>query len=145
MSIDHGTFLVVMKIKSLILFSTVEYQLLTYLAILRKLRIDARKINVVTQDFYTDDFRYCFMTINLEGEIEASKCYDVGILEDGKFVFNFIVTMLKTAMRSSSTVTPTKGVERQEMEVNNFTEEVWDMPDIVEDDEDDDYVSLPSI
>jgi hypothetical protein len=63
----HGTFLVAMEAKRPDLFSSAEPQLLTYLAILRELRIRAGKTNAVTQGFYTDGYQYRFMAINADG------------------------------------------------------------------------------
>ncbi len=121
----HGTFLVAMEAKRRELFSSAEPQLLTYLAILRELRIKAGKTNAVTQGFYTDGYQYRFMAINADGEVESSALYDVLTPEGGKTVFNFIVTILDSAMKCSPTVTPTKAVEQQEKEISNFTGGVW--------------------
>ena len=49
----HGTFLGAMEAKQRDLFSTAEQQLLTYLTILRELRIRTRKTNTTTQGFCT--------------------------------------------------------------------------------------------
>ena len=121
----HGTFLVAMEAKRRDLFSTAERQLLTYLAILRETRIRAGKVNAVTQGFYTDGYRYCFMAINADGNVESSPPYDVMNPEGGRTVFNFIVSILESAIKSSPTVTPTKASEQRENEIGDFGGEVW--------------------
>lgn len=121
----HGTFLVAMEAKRRDLFSNAELQLLTYLAILRELRLRAGKTNTATQGFYTDGFRYCFMAINPDGQVESSLPYVVTNPEGGKTIFNFIVTILESAIKCSPTVTPTKVPEQREKENSNFTAEVW--------------------
>lgn len=55
------------------LFSCAESQLITYLAILRELRIRAKKTNAATQGFYTDGYLYRFMSIDADGEIWESQ------------------------------------------------------------------------
>lgn len=121
----NGTFLVAMKAKRRGLFSTTERQLLTYLAILRELRIRAGKINSVTQGFYTHGFRYCFMAIDVDGQVQSSASYDVLAPQGGKTIFNFIVTILESAMDCSPTVTLTKATEQRDKEVNDFSDEIW--------------------
>jgi len=121
----HGIFLVAMAAKRRDLFSTAELQLLTYLAILRELRIRAGKTNTVTQGFYTDGYRYCFMAINADGEVESSMTYDFMNPEGGKTIFNFIVTILESAMKTSPTVKPTEAAEQRDKETDNFTADVW--------------------
>lgn len=121
----HGTFLVAMEAKRPVLFSTAESQLLTYLAILRELRIRAGKTNAVTQGFYTDGYLYRFMVIDADGEIGRSPIYEIQERRGLKTVFNFIVTILETALKSSPTVTPTKAGEQCDNEINNFGREIW--------------------
>jgi hypothetical protein len=169
-SVQDGTFLVAIDAKRRELFSTAETQLLTYLAILRKQQKSAGKINAVIQGFYTNGYRYCFMTINTEGIVDASRtfnihnprceglsptawwslslpqpkgtnrwlvghrsqrtiytCLDQGPdTQDTKTVFNFIIAILESAIKSSPNVSPTKPTARQEKEVSNYREEVWD-------------------
>lgn len=147
----HGTFLVAMEAKRRDLFSTAERQLLTYLAILRELRIRAGETNAITQGFYTDGYRYCFMAINTDGEVESSVPYDVMNPEGGKTIFNFIVTILESAMKCSPTVTATKAAEQRDKEINNFTGDVWSKvyvpylssPQIESDEEDEEFGDMP--
>jgi len=63
----HGTFIVAMEAKRRGLSSSAEPQLLTYLAILRELRIRAGKTNAVARGFSTDGYRYRFMAIDADG------------------------------------------------------------------------------
>lgn len=121
----HGTFLVAMEAKRRGLFSSAESQLITYLAILRELRIKAKKTNAVTQGFYTDGYRYCFMAVDADGEIGESPVYDIRERQGRKTVFNFVVTILETALKCSPTVTPTRAGEQRDKEINNFSGEIW--------------------
>ncbi len=149
----HGTFLVAMAAKRRDLFSTAERQLLTYLAILRELRIRAGKTNAVTQGFYTDGYRYCFVAINADGKVESSVPYDVMNPEGGKTIFNFIVSILESAMKTSPTVTSTKAAEQRDKEINNFTGDVWSKvyvpylssPQIESDGEDEEFSDMPRL
>ena len=151
--VAHGTFFVVMEAKQRDLFSSAERQLLTYLAILRELHIRAGKTNAVTQGFYTDGYRYCFMAINADGQVESSLPYDVRHPEGGKTVFNFIVTILESAMKCSPTVTPTKAAEQRDKEISNFTGEVWlkvyvpylSSPQIKSDGEEEEVMDMPPL
>ena len=125
--IAHGTFFVAMEAKRYELFSCGQSQLLTYLAILRELRIRAGKTNTIVQGFYTDGYRYCFMAMDAEGEIEKSPIYDISGQQDRKTVFNFIVIILEIALKSSPTVTPTKAGQQRDKEINNCDGEIWSM------------------
>lgn len=78
-----------MEAKRRDLFSSAEKQLLTLLAILRELRLRAGKRNVVTQGFYTDEYRYCFMATNSDGMVEISVLYDVMSAEGGEDSLKF--------------------------------------------------------
>ena len=149
----HGTFLVAMVAKQRDLFSTAERPLLTYLAILRELRIRAGETNVVTQGFYTDGYRYCFMAINADGQVESSVPYNVLNPEGGKTIFNFIVTILESAVKCPPTVTPTKAAEQRDKEISNFTGEVWSKvygpylssPLIESDGEEEEFMDMPRL
>lgn len=116
-----GAVLVAVEAKRLETFSQAESQLLTYLAILRQLRLHACKINPVVQGFYTDGTQYKFLGITNDGEVSTSRTYDIRDGADMKTVFNFIVTIMVTASRSSPNTSPDKtgrGVQR-------FHKEVW--------------------
>lgn len=67
------------------------------------------------------------MTIDADGEIQQSSIYDINGKLDRKTVFNFVVTILETALKSSPTVTPTKAGKQRGKEINNFDEEIWSM------------------
>ena len=125
--IAYGTYLVAIEAKRYELFGCGQSQLLTYLAILRELRIRAGKTDTVAQGFYTDGYIYCFMAIDADGEIERSPIYDISLLHGRKTVFNFVVTILETALKSSPTVTPTKAGKQRDEEINNFKGEIWSM------------------
>lgn len=119
-----GAVLVAVEAKRLETFSQAESQLLTYLAILRQLRIHAGKINPVVQGFYTDGTQYKFLGITNDGEVFTSRTYDTRDPDDMKTVFNFIVTIMLTASRSTPNVSPEKGLQRQ-ASLERFHKTVW--------------------
>ena len=125
--IAHGTYLVAIEAKRYELFSCGQSQLLTHLAILRELCIRAGKTNIIAQSFYTDGYWYCFMAVDVDGKIERSPIYDISSQQDRKTVFNFIITILEAALKSSPTVTPAKADEQHDKEINNFEGEIWSM------------------
>jgi hypothetical protein len=122
---DEGTLLIAMKAKQRSEFSKGEAQLIAYLAILREDRLRMRKTNVVTQGFYSDGSRFAFICITADGTIELSSIFDIKLEKGLKAVFNFIVTMMVTAMKSTPNATPTKPGPLREKEVNRFQDEVW--------------------
>jgi len=122
---QHGTFLVAAEAKREGLFSTAKTQLLTYMAILREQRKRAGKKNTTIQGFYTDGYLYRFMSIDNEGVVEESPHYSIMSPQGGKTIFNFIVTILESAMKSSPNVSPTKDAEKRENEIANYRGEVW--------------------
>jgi hypothetical protein len=122
---DEGTLLIAMEAKQRSEFSKGEAQLIAYLAILRENRLRAKKTNIITQGFYSDGARFAFIYITADGIIEKSAIFDINLARDLKIVFNFIVTMMETAMKRTPNATPTKPGQLQEKEVNQFEDEVW--------------------
>jgi hypothetical protein len=122
---DKGTLLVAMEAKQRSEFSRGEAQLIAYLAILREHRLRARKTNIITQGFYSDGMRFAFICITADGIIEKSAIFEINFARDLKMVFNFIVTMMETAMKSTPNATPTKPGQLQEKEVDHYKDEVW--------------------
>jgi len=122
---DEGTLLVVMEAKQRSEFSKGESQLIAYLAILRENRLRARKTNIITQGLYSDGSRFAFVYITADGTIKRSRIFDIEFERDLKMVFNFIVTMIETAMKSTPNAIPTKPGQQREKEVNHFEDEVW--------------------
>lgn len=121
-----GAVLIAVEAKRRENFGQAEAQLLTYLAILRELRINAGKQNPVVQGFFTDGARYTFMAIKNDGEVLRSRPYEVNVHDQGdlKIVYNFIVTLLETACRSTPTTSPVKSEKKAE-EVKGFNSLVW--------------------
>lgn len=74
--------------------------------------IPKNQINTVTQGFYTGWYQYCFIVIDADGEIRQSRIYKIQERQGRKNVFNFIVTILETALKSSPIVTHTKAGEQ---------------------------------
>lgn len=121
-----GAVLIAVEAKRRENFGQGEAQLLAYLAILRELRINVGKQNPVVQGFFTDGARYTFMAIKNDGEVHRSRPYEINLDDQGdlKTVFNFIVTLLETACRSTPTASPVKG-EKKQKEVKGFENLVW--------------------
>lgn len=122
---DERTLFVAIEAKQRSEFSNGETQLITYLAILRENRLRAKKRNVRTQGFYSDGERFAFISISQDGIIQKSRIFDITEDDDLKIVYNFITTMMETALKSSPTSSPTKQGEKQEEEINCYHDEVW--------------------
>jgi hypothetical protein len=122
---DEGTLLIAIEAKQRSEFSKGEAQLIAYLAILRENRLRARKTNIITQGFYSDGSRFAFICIIADGTIERSPIFDIEFERDLRIAFNFIVTMMETAMKSTPNVTPTKPGKLREKEINPLEDEVW--------------------
>jgi len=121
---DEGALLIAIEAKQRSEFSKGEAQLIAYLAILRESRLRAKKTNIITQGFYSDGERFAFICITANGGIEQSPIFNINWEEDLKIVFNFIVTMMETAMKSTPNASPTKPGQLQEKEINHFEDEV---------------------
>ncbi len=122
---DKGALLAAIEAKQESEFSKGKAQLITYLAILRENRLRAKKTNIITQGFYSDGSQYAFICIAADGTINRSRIFDIGLASDLKMVFNFIITMMETAMKSTPNASPTKPGPLQEKEVGQFGGEVW--------------------
>jgi hypothetical protein len=122
---DEGTLLIAIEARQRSEFSKGEAQLIAYLAILRENRLRARKTNIITQGFYSDGSWFAFICITADGTIERSQIFEIDFERDLKMVFNFIVTMMETAMKSTSNASPTKPGQLREKEINHFEDEVW--------------------
>jgi hypothetical protein len=97
-----------------------QCQLLTYFAMVRALRMQNEKKNAPVQGFYSDGEFYRFMAIDPGGHVRYLKLYDTEF--ELQTIFNWILTMLETAARSSPTTTPAKpGLER-DSEINRYRE-----------------------
>lgn len=104
-------------------FGGAEVQLLTFLAMLRQLRIDAGKRDCMAQGCYTDGERYAFMCIDNDGRVARSNVYDIRGPEQRNVVFNYIVTVLESAVRTSPTMSPvkeTRGADEKELGANLY-------------------------
>jgi len=122
---EKGALLVAIEAKQKSEFSKGKAQLIAYLAILRENRLKARKTNIITQGFYSDGSQYSFICITADGTVNRSRIFDTGLASDLKMVFNFIITMMETAMKSTPNASPTKPGQLQEKEVSHFESEVW--------------------
>lgn len=122
---DEDAPLIAIEAKQRLEFSRGEAQLITYLAILRENRLRAREANIITQGFYSDGSWFAFICITASGTVNRSRIFDTGLASDLKMVFNFIITMMETAMKSIPNASSTKPGQLQEKEVSHFESEVW--------------------
>jgi hypothetical protein len=124
-ALEDGAVLLAIKAKRVENLSDAEAQLLTYLATIRQLRIQANKKNVMTQGFFSDGDSYRFICIRNNGTVMKSRQYDVYYSPDLKSVFNFLLGMLITATESSPNTSPTKPGLEQDEEIKNFNRDVF--------------------
>lgn len=117
--------LVAMEAKQRSELSGGEAQLITYLAILREARRRMGKTNTVTQGFYTDGTRFVFVCITTDGFIKVSRLWDIGAAADLQMVYNWIIHMMETAMKSTPNASPTKPGPQRQREIDRFEDEVW--------------------
>lgn len=122
---SSGSFVIAIEAKQRATLSSAESQLLAYLAIMREQRRAMSKTNVVVQGFYTDGRQYTFMSIGNDGVVHSSSALAVMNDAGRKTIFNFIVRMLDTAMKSTPSASPTKPVEKRDRQVAQFETEVW--------------------
>jgi len=122
---DDGALLIAIEAKQRSEFSKGEAQLIAYLAILRENRLRAKKTNSVIQGFYSDGSQYAFVSITANGTINLSRTFYTRIPYDLKMIFNFVITMMETAMKSTLNASPTKPGQQQKKEVDQFEGEVW--------------------
>lgn len=120
-----GSFVIAVEAKQRSTLSSAESQLLAYLAIMREQRSALCKTNVVVQGFYTDGRQYTFMSIDNDGKVQSSCALAVMNAAGRKTIFNFIVQMLDTAMKSTPSASPTRPLERRDRQVAHFDREVW--------------------
>ncbi len=144
-TLEDGAVLLAIEAKRTEKLSSAEAQLLTYLATIRQLRIQADKKNVMTQGFYSDGENYRFMCIRNDGTVMKSQSYDISLGDDSsclKLVLNFLLGMVTTAAGSSLNTSPIKpGPERDE-KIDNFDRDVF--VEVFEDPKVDD-VPIPTI
>lgn len=122
---EDDALLVAVEAKHRSKFSIGELQLITYLAILQENRRKAGKINIVTQGFHSDGDHFAFVCIKEDGTILRSSTWGVEARGGLGMVFSYIVAMLKTAMKSTPTVTPTSPGPLQDKDIRHFDDEVW--------------------
>lgn len=101
----QGALLIAIAAKQRTKFAEGEDQLLAYLAILRESRLREQKTNqktnIATQGFYSDGKRFSFICISTEGTIQQSSTFNIEFVSELKIVFNFIVAMMETAIKST--------------------------------------------
>jgi hypothetical protein len=138
--LEDGTVLLAIEAKRTENVSSAQSQLLTYLATIRQLRIQADKINVMTQGFFSDGETYTFICIRNNGTVMKSRQYDLSLDGDLKSVFNFLLAMLITAAESSPHTSTTKPGPEQDEGIENFDRDIF-----VKVFEDVDYIPTPTI
>jgi len=107
------------------MLSGAQSQLLTYLAILQRIRRQHDKIDHCVQGFFSDGITYGFMAINNEGMVVSSKSYNIKSGKDLRTVFNWIVSLMVTSVKSSPSTSPTKPGSTRDEEINNSMEKVF--------------------
>lgn len=122
---ETGSLLVVIGAKKRSTLFGAEPQLLAYLAMIWQQRAAAGKTNTDVQGFFTDGGYYIFAAIRANGVVERSRVLDIKGPVSRKTIFNFVVTILESAIKSSPS-TPTKSIKRQQEEVFSFEKEVWE-------------------
>jgi len=123
--LEDGTVMIAVEAKRTENIGHAKAQLLAYLATIRQLRIQANKTNVMTQGFYSDGQEYTFVCIRNDGSVMFSMTYN--LLHRGKLktVFNFLLSMLDTAAKSSPHTSPTKRGPAQNDEIQNFDRDIF--------------------
>lgn len=121
-----GPFLVVIKAKTRYTLFAAEPQLLAYLAMIQQQRAAAGKTNTDVQGFFTDGGFYVFVAIRANGVVERSRVLDIKDPVSRKTIFNFVVTILESAIKSSPSTMPTESIKRQQKEIFSFKKEVWE-------------------
>jgi hypothetical protein len=124
-ALEDGTVMIAVEAKRTENLGQAKGQLLAYLATIRQLRIQAGKINVMTQGFYSDGQEYTFVCIRNDGSVMFSVTYN--LLHKGKLktVFNFLLGMLDTAAKSSPHTSPTKRGPTQDEEIRHFNQNIF--------------------
>lgn len=120
-----GTVLITVEAKNPDTFSKARSQLLTYLAIMKKLRRQEKKMGEYVQGFYSDGFRYCFISINQDNRVYGSKTYDCRFPDEIKVVFNWILDLLSSAAKSGPSTSPAKPGKEQDYELLDFQNQVF--------------------
>ncbi|KAH0566441.1 hypothetical protein GP486_000153 [Trichoglossum hirsutum] len=123
--LEDGTVMIAVEAKRTENIGHAKAQLLAYLATIRQLRIQANKTNVMTQGFYSDGQEYTFVCIRNDGSVMFSMTYN--LLHRGKLktVYNFLLSMLDTAAKSSPHTSPTKRGPAQNEEIQNFDRDIF--------------------
>jgi hypothetical protein len=126
-ALEEGAVLLAIEVKQTEKLSSAEAQLLTYLATIRQLRIQADKKNVMMQGFYSDGDIYRFICIRNNGIVMKSQLYDISLDNPRhlKSVFNFLLGMVTTAAESSPNTSPIKPGPEQDEKIENFDREVF--------------------
>ncbi|KAI9854112.1 MAG: hypothetical protein M1813_001555 [Trichoglossum hirsutum] len=124
-ALEEGTVMIAVEAKRTENLGRAHAQLLAYLATIRQLRIQANKTNVMTQGFYSDGREYTFVCIRNDGSVMFSMTYN--LLHRGKLktVFNFLLSMLDTAAKSSPNTSPTKRGPAQNEEIHHFDRDIF--------------------
>lgn len=139
----EGSFVIAVEAKKPTTLFSAEPQLLTYLAMMRDQRKAMGKTNDTVQGFFTDGRHYVFMAIENDGTVKTSQSLLVLNPAGRKSIFNFIVHILETAMKSTLNATSTKPGEGRDKEIREYKTEVWEQvyarimtPEILPADED---------
>lgn len=122
---NNGLLLNAMETKQRSEFSKGEAQLIVYLVILHENRRKAKKVNCQTQDFYSNNTRFGFLCIIKESIVRQFRILDISKKGELKVVFSFIVNIMETAIKMTSTVTFTQPGLQQDLEIDTYHNEIW--------------------
>lgn len=120
-----GSYVIAVEAKCPSELASAESQLLAYLGMMRAERIAASKQNPVVQGFVTDGREYQFMSISNDGLVRMSERLRIMHEANRKSIYNWIITMMDTAIRGTPSASPTKHGMLRDHEINQFDNTVW--------------------
>lgn len=92
---------------------------------MRDERIEASKENSVVQGFVTDGSEYQFISIDSRGLVRMSERLRIMNEANRKTIYNWIITMMDTAIRRTPSDSPVKHAVCRDLEINEFDPTVW--------------------
>lgn len=120
-----GSYVIAVEAKNPSELASAESQLLAYLGMMRAERIALAKTNLVVQGFVTDGREYQFICVSNDGTVRMSERLRIMHEANRKTIYNWIVTMMDTAIRGTPSASPTKHAAIREQEINEFENTVW--------------------
>jgi hypothetical protein len=123
-----SSLLICVEAKSRQKFSEAEAQLSTYLALCQHKRKMDNKLVSLVQGFATDGQRYSFQHLHPDGLSYLSPTYDTKQEGNLVLVYNIIIDLIESAIKTSPTTTPVKGtIEHKRKTSVEFAKEKFKM------------------